>query len=392
MYVLHLELVHFRNYRALSLDLHPGTTVFVGDNGQGKTNLLEAVAVLALGKSFRTPRDDEWRMWGEDRSLIRAEVVTARGSTELELSYDGRTKTAKAGGVTLERLQAFVGRLGVVLFVPEDLALIGGAPKLRRRFFDLELAQRKPRYLYHLSRYNKILLQRNRLLKDETDAATKASLLEAYDPLLAESGAYVMHERARFVERIAPHAEAIYGALSGGRERLGLRYVTAVEPEAFAGGVEDVEAVFRQKLAESRERDIIRRQSLIGVHRDDLLITIDGRPAETHASQGQRRSAALALKLAEAAVAREDLGEPPVVLLDDVLSELDPRRQAALLEHLDPRAQTLITTAALETFSSIRRRLAVYAIKGGAVVPPSADFRRTSADGRRPKTHDEENR
>ncbi|MBE3563295.1 MAG: DNA replication/repair protein RecF [Hydrogenibacillus schlegelii] len=380
MIVRRLILRQFRNIRSADLAFGPGTVIFYGENGAGKTNLIEAIALLALGKSFRAARDAAWRMWGTRETLLRAEVETARGRETLELRLVGEEKTARADGLPVPRLADFVGRLGIVLFVPDDVELVGGPPAVRRRFFDLELSQRWPRYLYHLSRYHKILLQRNRLLKSNGDPATLGRLLEAYDPLLAESAAPIVRARARFVDHLRPHAEAAYRALAGGREALRLEYVSGsgLAGASLAGEEAALRAALLKRFEAGRATDVRRRQTLTGPHRDDLTIALDGHPAEGHASQGQRRSIALALKLAAARVAEAWTGEAPVVLLDDVLSELDERRQRAFLTLLGEQGQAFLTVADRRGLEALRPRAQLFSVTAGAVrpIPPGG-----AADG-----------
>lgn len=349
MHLSRLELRGFRSYQRLALDLRPRTNILFGPNGEGKTNVLEAIFFLATTRSHRGAREAELLAWGAERFEIAAHVVRLPADVRLEVAWspEGR-KQVRVGGKLEAKVSNLIGRLNAVMFAPEDLSLLKGPPALRRRFLDMELCQLSPAYFHHLQEYQRALAQRNALLRNEAPSPSLRPLLEVYEHPLVEHGSQVAARRIAAVAALAPRAAAYHRLLSDGRESLGLRYVStfaaggpAVDPRALADA-------FARRLHEARREEEQRRTTLVGPHRDDLEVEIDGRDARTFGSQGQQRSAVLALKLAELDHLREAVGEAPVLLLDDVTSELDARRRRLLLEAVSRNAQTFITTTGLD--------------------------------------------
>jgi DNA replication and repair protein RecF len=365
MHVRRLLLRDFRNYQSVQLPLAPGINVFCGPNGQGKTNLLEAVYVCALGRSPRALRDAELLRHGCSRAGVELTVEREeRGEAELTWSLGESAPAGLRRHRTVNEKRAdsetVLSWLRVVLFGPDEMELVKGPAEARRRFLDVALSQFVPAYAAHLRRFGRILQQRNRLLKQIVAGDAGEGALNEWEPLLIEETRWICERRATFVDSIRPVAARAYGEVSGGAEVLGLEFHPAAP---FAEGEEGMRAAFGAR----RREEIARGITLMGPHRDDLLIELDGRPARAYGSQGQQRTVAIALKAAERHVQAAAAGDPPVMLLDDVLSELDPARQEGLLRLLTGQGQALVTTAQ----ESEARRLALggafYRVGGGVV-------------------------
>jgi DNA replication and repair protein RecF len=347
VYLSSLILKGFRNYADLHVEFSPGLNAVFGDNAQGKTNLLEAVYFLATGKSHRTSHDQELIREGSPAALARATVVRKTGELSLELALSAESrKQLKINGIPERKIAKLVGNLAAVFFSPDDLQLVKGPPAGRRRFLDLELSQLSQNYLYYLMTFNRALAQRNTVLKqDPVDPA----FLSVYDEQLVASGAQLIARRAEAVNRLTAIAGEYHHVLSEGREKLVLEYQSQAADPGQTPAVPEVTDRL-QALMRARQREEIRRQvTLIGPHRDDVAFWIDNRDARLYASQGQQRTAVLALKLAELQFMAEQLGEYPVLLLDDVASELDPTRRHYLLNAMQEGIQTFVSCTDLET-------------------------------------------
>lgn len=341
-----LHLVNFRNYTDQRLTLSPAVNVFCGENGQGKTNALEAILMLAVGKSHRTSRDKDVIAWNCHNAAIEGHVESLHASRTLRLELTNSGRKAYVNRVQQSKMTDFIGHFQVVLFAPEDLQLVKGSPKDRRRFIDMELGQTQPVYLHHLSHYQRALLQRNRLLKTGT---SDPAMLSAFDEQLAQHGAHIVKRRFKFLEELKRFASAVYRDISDGREEFDFEYSSSIANLANAD-IDDV-----QRIAETFERSLYDRQSqdlrmgytTVGPHRDDLDLYLNGQSVQSFASQGQQRTIALSLRLAEIDFIYHEVGEYPVLLLDDVLSELDDRRQRNLVLSMSRKVQTVITTTSL---------------------------------------------
>ena len=341
-----LVVTDFRNYAALDFAPASGLNVFVGPNAQGKSNLLEAIAMLATGKSFRATREVETIRTGASHAEIAGVARVAAGTIRLRCSIDtsasGAKKKYAVNGASVG-FGAFLGRARVVTFVPADLGLVSGGPTLRRSFLNAALAQESPLYYRSLARYQKVSAQKSALLRGLVDP--DADLLAAYDEALAESGAVIVHARAAFVRELAAASERIYARWEGAGERLAIRYAPSVPLEEIDDTrLSEIRAALQARLELRRPSEIVRRTTLVGPHRDDLSFTIDGVPLAAYGSQGQQRTAVLALKVGEYDVMHARSGDAPILLLDDVLSELDPERAAGFLAALVGFEQAFLTT------------------------------------------------
>ncbi len=341
MRLVTLRLHDFRSYRQIALTPPEGVTVFVGENGAGKTNLLEAVHLCCLGRSHRTAFDRELIRHGQETAAVQIRVARKTGEDDVGVRLYAQQKRKKLlyiNGKTATRMGELMGHVTCVMFSPEDLELIKGAPQIRRRFLDMQLSQQQPAYFYALQTYNTALKQRNALLR----ALQKGDMREngelaVWDEQLALAAAPVVRARQAAARTLCQLAAAHYAYISGREEeRFHFLYRGAL---AESG---DPAADMRKGLAAAREEEIRRGISCFGPHRDDLSFTLSGEDLKAYGSQGQIRTAALSLRLAEFDVLRDAQGEPPLLLLDDVLSELDTSRRARLLSRIEG-AQAMIT-------------------------------------------------
>ncbi|TSB47544.1 DNA replication/repair protein RecF [Alkalicoccobacillus porphyridii] len=345
MRVNKLSLKHYRNYAKAELTFNKQVHVFVGENAQGKTNVLEAIYVLAMAKSHRTAKDKELISWQEEYAGIYGEAQTRTSKLTLELAVSSKGKRVKLNGLEQRRLSEYVGALNVVMFAPEDLHLVKGSPQGRRRFMDMELGQISPVYLHHSSRYQKILQQRNSLLRD-WHRKPSVDMMDILTEQLIETAAELIKRRAEFIKKLERWAQTIHSDISRGTEDLQLLYLSSIEVLEdlnLSNLKERLHAVYEKK----KEKERIRGTTLFGPHREDLGFLVNGKDVQSFGSQGQQRTTALALKLAEIELIKEEVGEYPVLLLDDVLSELDDYRQSHLLETIQKKVQTFVTTTGL---------------------------------------------
>ncbi len=370
MWIKQLFLQQFRNYERLHLDLQPSFNIFVGDNAQGKTNLLEAMYVLAAGRSFRASKDQELIMAGKDQMKIAAKVARdADIRLDVQIGLDTPKKLLVNQKPT--RPGYFFGQLNVVLFTPDDLQLIKGSPGGRRRFLDEEIGQVNRVYRDLLSQYQKVLLQRNKVLKEHSSQRSQLALLDVFDEQMIDIGSRIMVKRSEAIHKLSLLSRLMHRRITNGREELSLEYLpffrSADEPSrtyelAF------VQEEFQRELAAKRDLERARGFSLVGPQRDDLGFFIQGLDAKIYASQGQQRTAVLACRLAEMEYMRSESGTYPVVLLDDVMSELDHTRRQFLIGILKEQIQTVITTTHLGSFSqSILEQAQVLTITNGQV-------------------------
>jgi DNA replication and repair protein RecF len=366
MQLTHLELLDFRNYERLELEPGPGLTAFVGPNAQGKSNLLEAVAMLGTGKSFRAQRDGSVIRYGCERTAITGRALLQAGPVNLGCEVvrgaRGARKSFAVNGSDV-RYARFLGHLRIVTFVPADLQLIGGAPALRRALLNGALAQAEPRYYRELARYMQTLAQKNAMLRG--NAALDDALLDVYNRTLVEAAAILVPSRARFVRELDAAASSAHSRFSSGAESLRIEYAGDIACDAFDPA--DVARAFERRLQQSVDLERIRKTSVAGPHRDDVVLSLDGRSLSTYGSQGQQRTAVLALKLAEYATVRDRGGEAPLLLLDDVLSELDDERAAAFVAGLGGYEQVFLTAVTLP--HALRSGARVYGVESARVTP-----------------------
>lgn len=354
MYLKTIQLRHFRNYQEQQVDFLAPKTILVGNNAQGKSNLLEAVELLATLRSHRAMRDRELVQEGEAIGQITASLERQSGIIDLSLALrrQGRRSVA-LNSEYLRRQLDFLGVLNAVQFSSLDLELVRGGPEQRRHWIDTLLIQLEPVYAYILQQYNQVLRQRNALLKRRIETGDKRQELEeltVWDAQLASVGSRVIRRRSRAIQRLAPIAAAWHASISNSTEILQVNYTPNVP--FTQDHPEQVQQAFLEKIEQRAIAEQHQGTTLVGPHRDEIELTINQTPARQYGSQGQQRTLVLALKLAELKLIEQVIGEPPLLLLDDVLAELDLNRQNQLLEAIQDRFQTLITTTHLGSFDS----------------------------------------
>jgi DNA replication and repair protein RecF len=396
MYIRRLDLTNFRNYRQLELSLAPGEIVVQGGNAQGKTNLLEAIYYLATATTPHALSDRELIHWqalaepavllhygrlegdfvtdGEERRVEITLTLTPQTGTEGE-RFD---KTIKVGGVR-KRVADLTGLVNVVLFTPTDTQLVAGPPGARRRFLDALLGQLDPRYARSLTRYSRVVSQRNHLLRRLRDAGGGAGELDFWNDQLVEYGAAIVAYRIRAVERLNARMRRIHASLTGGVESLTLRYASSVlkytQPAEAQLSRSEIEDTYRERLAQRERAERARGMTLVGPHRADITLLVDGVDMGLYSSRGQQRTISLGLRLAQAELIQAVSGAPPILLLDDVMSELDAARRQYLMDVAAQHQQAFLTSTDLSDFADdFLHRARVLRVEGGRVedVPPVA--------------------
>jgi DNA replication and repair protein RecF len=354
MIIKSLELADFRNYENLKIDFSSGTNILYGDNAQGKTNILEAIFVAATTKSHKGSKDKEIIRFGKEEAHIRA--IIERDNAEYRVDMHLRKNKSKGiaiDGQKIKKASDLIGKLNIVFFSPEDLSIIKNGPSERRRFMDMELCQLDQIYLNSLSKYNKLVIERNKVLKDLYEHPENSVLLDVQDKQLCEYGSVIIKTREKFIKDLNEIIRPIHEKLTGGKEYLSVYY----EPNIYFDE-------FEKKLRDSRKKDMYTGQTNVGPHKDDFSFIIQKKNAETgellegidirrFGSQGQQRTASLSLKLSEIEIVKKAKKENPVLLLDDVLSELDSNRQNYLLNTIGD-IQTIITCTGLDEFVNNR--------------------------------------
>ncbi len=358
MIIESIELKNYRNYRHAKINFDDKTNIFYGDNAQGKTNLLEAVYVSGTTKSHRGSKDRDLIFFEEKESHIRVKIKKRESVYKIDLHLKkNKPKGIAINGVPIKKASELFGIVNMVFFSPEDLNMIKNGPSERRRFLNLELGQLDKVYLYHLTNYNRAVNQRNILLKEMSFREDIRETLSVWDKQLVNFGIPVIRGRKKFVEQLNEIIYDIHYRLTGKKEKIKVIYEPDVEPEQF-----------EQQLFLSREKDMKMKSTTVGPHRDDLNFTVGNIDIRKFGSQGQQRTAALSVKLAEIELVKRTIHDTPVLLLDDVLSELDGSRQTYLLDQIH-HIQTLITCTGLDDFVSHRFPLnKVFKVISGTIV------------------------
>lgn len=359
MEIQKLQLKNFRSYTQKEVEFTPGINVIYGKNAQGKTNLLEALFFCAVTRSFRGAADKELMKFGTKGYEIGLSFDSQQRPQEILIRCSRGKKEFFINGVKKQRRGDFVGTLKCVLFAPEHMALIKNGPGERRRFIDMSLCQWKPAYYTALNNYQKLLEQKNVLLKKAEGGNSCDALLELYNEKLAFYCAQVMRERKRYLDDLEGYAQKVHLELSQGSEILTLHYEPSPRLDPTMEGLEEA---IRSEMDRHLEREKIMKSSLVGCHRDNFEISLNGYSARTYGSQGQQRSCVLSLKMAECDIFKEAYGEYPVLLLDDILSELDERRKAYVVGHISGR-QVIITCCEKEIFQTIENTHVIEVVK-----------------------------
>ncbi len=357
MYIESVEVGDFRNYQKARLDFHPHINILYGDNAQGKTNILESIFVCGTTNSHKGSKDHEMIRMGQEEAHIRMNLHKKELSHRIDMHLrKNKGKGIAIDGIPIKRSSELMGYLHVILFSPEDMRIIKNGPSERRRFINMELCQLDPIYLNDLAGYNKVLKQRNHLLKQIIYQPSLKDTLPVWDEKLIEYGKPIISRRRLFIEKMNQLVFRISGQLTGKKENICISYDPDAEEESF-----------EQRLQGSLEKDMKLCSTSVGPHRDDLLFTNQGMDLRKYGSQGQQRTCALALKLAEIEIVKQITGDFPVLLLDDVLSELDRSRQNYLLDSIHD-IQTIITCTGLEEFIDSRLTLdKIFRVAAGTV-------------------------
>ncbi|MEC1717272.1 DNA replication/repair protein RecF [Schinkia azotoformans] len=367
MFLTELSLTNYRNYKKTRLSFENKVNVILGENAQGKTNLMESIYVLAIAKSHRTSRDKELIKWDEEYAKIEGRVQKRMSALSLELVISNKGKKAKVNSLEQKKLSSYIGSLNVVMFAPEDLNLVKGSPQVRRRFIDIEIGQVMPVYMHDLNQYHHILQQRNHLLKQYNRSPEKNKvMLEILTTQLVEIAVKITNRRIHFLHLLQNWAEPIHKGISRGLETLKIQYNPSVD---VSEGIElsKMVEVYYEKFSKIKEKEIDRGITLAGPHRDDMQFFVNDKDVQVYGSQGQQRTTALSIKLAEIELIKSEVGEYPILLLDDVLSELDDYRQSHLLNTIQGKVQTFVTTTSVEGIDheTLKKAAKFYVTAGG---------------------------
>ena len=364
MIIEELKAVNFRNYENVHLRFHPGLNIFIGNNAQGKTNLLEAIYLCAIGRSFRTNRDREMINVEKQQAYVQAKLKKKYGDVKIEVKLNtGSKKDIKINQIYLTKMGELLGNLNVVLFSPEDLKIVKEGPSERRKFMDREISQIFTKYYYILGRYNKILRHRNKLLKNNRG---KIPDLEVWNEQLAEAGAWITVYRRDFIKKINLLAKLMHRKVTRSAEILEIIYDADIKIEKD-DKIDRIKKNMLRELKNNVNIDMKRGLTTTGPHRDDMILKINGFDVRKYGSQGQQRTVVLSLKLAEIELIKGEVGEYPVLLLDDVMSELDSERQDCLISNLK-NIQTFITTTMMEHIKKIdQKNRIIFNISNGRV-------------------------
>lgn len=358
-----IHLGNFRNYDSLDLQFHPKLNVFIGRNAQGKTNLLESIYFLALAKSHRTSRDKELIQFDKEEAYVNGNIETSYSRLPLSISVSKKGKRAKVNHMEVSKLSQYIGHLNTVLFAPEDLNIVKGSPQVRRKFINMECGQISKVYLSTLSDYQKVLNQKSQYLKSRN---VDRVMIDVLNEQLAKHASVIIYKRQHFIETIEKFARKIHEDISNSKESLTIKYNSNIKYKST--NEKELEQEIKAVLDDSLEKEIDRMQTMIGPHRDDISFHINGFDVQTYGSQGQQRTTALSVKLAELDLIYDEVGEYPVLLLDDVLSELDETRQSHLLTSIRDRVQTFVTTTSISDINhAIMNDMSSFNIDSGKV-------------------------
>lgn len=359
MYVKKLKLINYRNYENLEIDLGKHVNVFMGDNAQGKTNILEAIYYCGFAKSHRTSKDKELINWNGDISFISVSVAKDRLDKKIDINIlkDGK-KVIRVNSIKINKIGELFGTFNVVMFSPEDLKIIKDSPGVRRKFIDMELCQLDSKYYYNLVQYNKVMNERNIVLKNKN---LDLDMLDIYDLQLAKFGAYIIEKRLSYLDSLNKYSEDIHKDITSGKEIIEFKYNSTIK------NLNNIQDEFYETLIKNRKRDVDKGITSHGPHRDDFSVYINNVDTKSFGSQGQQRTAVLTMKFASLRIIKEITGEYPVLLLDDVLSELDFNRKRYILKSIND-IQTIITCTGIEDLGDyLNKDSKLFKVKEGIV-------------------------
>ncbi len=331
MWINNIKLNNFRNYNNKEIKLHENINVFFGENAQGKTNIIESIFLCSIGKSFRTNKEKELIKFNEEKTSVEINYEKSDRTGKIKIEI-GEKKQVYLNGIKIKKLSELLGNINVVIFTPDDINILKGGPQNRRKFLDIMISQLRPNYMHILSLYNKTLEQRNNYLKQIKTEKKEENLLEIWDEKLIDYGIKIYEYRKEFIEKIKNKIKNIHADITNGKEEIEIEYISdAVTRQNFLN-----------ELKSRRKLDIIKGYTTKGIHRDDFIIYINKKEVGTFGSQGQNRTAMLSLKLSELQVIYDDIGEYPILLLDDFMSELDSKRRESFLNNIKD-IQVIIT-------------------------------------------------
>lgn len=360
MYIKRLQMLNYRNYKSLNITLGKNVNVFMGDNAQGKTNILEAIYYCAFSKSHRTSKDRDLINWNSDSAYISLLVGKDRLDKNIDINIlkDGK-KAIKINKIKVSKIGELFGNFNVVMFSPEDLKIIKDSPGIRRKFIDMELCQLNPKYYYNLVQYNKILNERNVILKNRN---LDKEILDIYDIQLANYGHHIVIDRINYINKLNFYGKDVHREISSGKENIEFRYISTIK------GLENIKVNFYETLKKNRKKDIEKGITSIGPHRDDFIVLINDIDTKSFGSQGQQRSAVLTMKFSSLKIIKEITSEYPVLLLDDVLSELDFNRKRYILSTIG-EIQTIITCTGIEDITNyLDNTSRLFKVKDGEIL------------------------
>ncbi len=332
-----LVLKNYRNYQSQKIDFSEGLNVLVGKNAQGKTNILEAIFFAVIGKSFKTSKEKEVVLWNKDSAYVKANFNKLYRDVSIELIFSDKSKKAvKIDGISIHRIGELIGNANAVFFSPDELKLVKDSPEERRRFMNIDISQTNRKYFYLLGRYEKILANRNKLLKTSKDIKVVKDTIDIWNRALCDCAKKIALERKNFIDELSPYARMAHSYISNGGEELIIKY------SGLTDDIENYDAIMMKTLQKNIEKDFKLGYTSVGPHRDDIDIYLNGVEVKAFGSQGQQRTVALSLKLAELEIIKNRIGEEPILLLDDVFSELDGERRKRLLKFTS-KTQTILT-------------------------------------------------
>ncbi len=331
MWIKNIKIKNFRNYNQEEINLEKNINIFYGKNAQGKTNIIESIFLCSLGKSFRAKKDNEMIKLNEENAIVEIEYEKSDRDGKIKIEI-GNKKNIYLNGIKIKKLSELLGNLNIVIFTPDDINILKGGPQNRRRFLDIMISQLRPNYMHILNLYLKTIEQRNKYLRQIKEEHKDENLLEIWDEKLAEYAVKIYEYRKEFIEKIIKKINIIHKNITNGEEQIELEYITEC----------DNKEKYLQLLKERRKLDIIKGFTTKGIHRDDFVIYINKKEIKIFGSQGQNRTAMLSLKLAELQVIYDEIGEYPILLLDDFMSELDRTRRKNFLENIEG-TQVIIT-------------------------------------------------
>ena len=360
MFIKRLQMLNYRNYNVLDINLGPHVNVFMGDNAQGKTNILEGIYYCAFARSHRTSKDRELINWNADNALLSVMVGRERLDKRIDISIlkDGK-KAIQINKIKIKKIGELFGNFNVVMFSPEDLKIIKDSPGVRRKFIDMELCQLNPKYYYNLVQYNKVLNERNSILRNRN---INKDILDVYDMQLVEFGYKIIIDRLEYIQKLNKYSAKIHSEITSGKEKIEFKYISTIKD------LENIKENFYSLLEKNRVRDCERGITSVGPHRDDFTVLINDIDTKSYGSQGQQRTAVLTIKFSSLKIIKELTGEHPVLLLDDVLSELDFSRKRYILSTIGD-IQTIITCTGIEDlYEYLDDKSKVFKVKDGEIL------------------------